>query len=159
MEVESTVVWLTRTSGHEAELVGTFLPTSLTLRLLRRRVNWLSWPRGRSLASARYLRHLLLTSKRLQKVMRYGSFLAAIGRLPKLRARARLDELDCFAVVVVVDWDDKINNAIVAVDTVKTNSGLDSWFGKIDDTVVAVETVPGLDCFGGVTGSSPTCKN
>ncbi len=26
-EVESTAVWLPRTSGHEAELVGTFLPT------------------------------------------------------------------------------------------------------------------------------------
>ncbi len=58
--------------------------------------------------------------------MRYGSFLAWTGRLPKSRARARLDELDCFELVVVVDWDNKINDAVVAVDAVKMDARLDS---------------------------------
>ncbi len=48
------------------------------------------------------------------------------GRLPKSRARARLDELDCFELVVVVNWNDEIDDAIVAVDAVKTDAGLDS---------------------------------
>ncbi len=58
--------------------------------------------------------------------MGYGSFLAWTGRLPKSRARKRLDELDCFEQVVVVDWDNKINDAIIAVDAVKIDTGLDS---------------------------------
>ncbi len=58
--------------------------------------------------------------------LRYGSFLAWTGRLPKSIARARSDELDCFELVVVVDWDDEIDNAVVAVDTVKTDARLDS---------------------------------
>ncbi len=57
--------------------------------------------------------------------MRYGSFLAWTGRLPKSRACARLDELDCFELVVMVDWDDEIHDAVVAVDAVKTDAGLD----------------------------------
>ncbi len=70
--------------------------------------------------------HLLLTSTGLQKSMRYGSFLVWTSRLPKSRARARLDKLDCFKLVVVVNWDDEIDNAVVAVDAVKTDTGLDS---------------------------------
>jgi hypothetical protein len=62
----------------------------------------------------------------LQKSMRYGSFLAWTGRLPKSRAHTRLDELDCFELVIVVEWDNKIDNAIVTVDAVETNAGLDS---------------------------------
>ena len=58
--------------------------------------------------------------------MRYGSFLAWTGRLPKSIARARSDELDCFELVVVVDWDDKIDDAIIAVDAAETDAGLDS---------------------------------
>ncbi len=58
--------------------------------------------------------------------MRYGSFLAWTGRLPKSRARARLEELDCFEIVVVVNWDDKIDDAVVAVDAVETDAGFDS---------------------------------
>ncbi len=58
--------------------------------------------------------------------MRYSSFLAWTGRLPKSRARVRLDKLDCFELVVVVDWDGKIDNAVVAVDAVKMDAGLDS---------------------------------
>ncbi len=58
--------------------------------------------------------------------MRYGSFLAWTGRLPKSRARTRLDELDCFELVVVVDWDGKIDDTVVAVNAVKTDAGLDS---------------------------------
>jgi hypothetical protein len=37
--VESTVVWLSRTLGHEAELVGTFLPTFILNCLLASRMN------------------------------------------------------------------------------------------------------------------------
>jgi hypothetical protein len=48
------------------------------------------------------------------------------GRLPKSRACTRLDKLDCFELVVVVDWDNEINNAIVPVDAVKTDVVLDS---------------------------------
>ncbi len=58
--------------------------------------------------------------------MRYGSFLVWTGRLPKSRAHARLDELDCFELVVVVDWDDETVDAIVAVNAVETDAGLDS---------------------------------
>jgi hypothetical protein len=58
--------------------------------------------------------------------MRYGSFLAWTGRLPKSREHARLDELDCFELVVMVDWDDKIDNAVVAVNAVEMDTGLDS---------------------------------
>jgi hypothetical protein len=61
-----------------------------------------------------------------QKSMRYGSFLAWTSRLPKSRARTRLDELDCFELVVLVDWDNKIDDAIVAVNAVKMDAGLDS---------------------------------
>ncbi len=57
-----------------------------------------------------------------QKSIRYGSFLVWSGRLAKSRARTRLEELDCIELVVVVDWDDDIDNAIVAVDT---DAGLD----------------------------------
>ena len=85
--------------------------------------------------------------------------MAWTSRLPKSRACARLDELDCFELVVVADWDDKIDNAVVAVDAVKMDAGLDSCFNKINDAVVAVEMDAGLGCFGGVTGSSPTRKN
>ncbi len=132
---------------------------SLTLRLLRRKINWLSWPGGRSLALGSYLRHLLLTSTRLQKSLRYGSFLVWTGRLPKSRARARSDELDCFELVVVVDWDDEIDNAVIAVNAVKTDAGLDSWFDEIDNAVIAVEMDAGLICFNAVMeGSSPICK-
>ncbi len=52
--------------------------------------------------------------------------MAWTGRLPKSRAHARLDELDCFELVVVVDWDNKIDDAVVAVDAVKMDAGLDS---------------------------------
>ncbi len=127
---------------------------SLTLRLLRRKVNWLSWPRERSLASGRYWGHSLLTSTGLQKSMRYGSFLAWTSRLPKSRVRARLDELDCFELVVMVDWDDEIDKSVVAVDAVEMDTGLDSWFDEIDDAVVAVKTDAGLDSFNAVTGGS-----
>ncbi len=44
------------------------------------------------------------------------------GRLAKSRAPTRLEESDCFELVVVVDWDDDIDDAIVAVDT---DAGLD----------------------------------
>ncbi len=44
------------------------------------------------------------------------------GRLAKSRARTRLEELDCVELVVMVDWDDDIDNADVAVDT---DAGLD----------------------------------
>ncbi len=37
-----------------------------------------------------------------------------------------MDELDCFELVVVVDWDNKINDAVVAVDAVEVDAGLDS---------------------------------
>ncbi len=37
--------------------------------------------------------------------------------LAKSRARTRLEESDCVEHVVVVDWDDGINDAVVAVDT------------------------------------------
>jgi hypothetical protein len=50
--------------------------------------------------------------------------LAWIGRLPKSRAHARLDELDCFELVVVVDWDYKIDNAVVAINAVETTLNL-----------------------------------
>ncbi len=52
--------------------------------------------------------------------------MAWTGRLPKSRACARLDKLDCFELVVVVDWDNKIDDAIVAVNAVKTDAGLES---------------------------------
>jgi hypothetical protein len=59
----------------------------------------------------------------------------------------------------VVDWDDKIDDAVVAVNAVETDAELDSWFNKIDDAVVAVKTDAGLDCFNAVMGgSSPICK-
>ncbi len=64
----------------------------------------------------------LLTSMGLQKSIRYGSFLVRSGRLAKLRVRTRLEETDCIELVVVVDWDDNINNAIIAVDM---DAGLD----------------------------------
>ncbi len=69
---------------------------------------------------------MLLTSMGLQKSMRYGYFLAWTGRLPKSRARARLDELECFELVAIVDWDNKIDDAVVTVNAVKTDTGLDS---------------------------------
>ncbi len=58
--------------------------------------------------------------------MRYGSFLVWTGRLPKSRACARFDELDCFELVVVVDWDDEIDDTAVAVDAVETDAEHDS---------------------------------
>ncbi len=67
-----------------------------------------------------------MTPTGLQKSMRYGSFLAWTGRLPKSRARARLDELDCFELVVLVNWDNEIDDAVVSVDAVTTDAGLDS---------------------------------
>ncbi len=81
--------------------------------------------------------------------------MAWTGRLPKSRACARLDKLDCFELVVVVDWEDKINNAVIAVDAVETDAELD----EINDAIIAVETDAGLDCFNAVMGgSSPICK-
>ena len=74
------------------------------------------------LASDRYFRHSLSTSMGLQKSIRYGSFLVWSGRLAKSRARTRLEELDCVELVVVVDWEDNINNTNVTVDT---DAGLD----------------------------------
>ena len=44
------------------------------------------------------------------------------GRLAKSRARTRLEELDCVELVVVVDWDDDIYDAVIAVNT---DAGLD----------------------------------
>ncbi len=46
------------------------------------------------------------------------------GRLVKSRACTRLEESNCVELVktVVVNWDDKINNAIIAVNT---DAGLD----------------------------------
>ncbi len=44
------------------------------------------------------------------------------GRLAKSRARTRLEKLDCVELVVVVDWDDDIEDAVVAVNT---DTGLD----------------------------------
>jgi hypothetical protein len=58
--------------------------------------------------------------------MRYGSFLAWTGRLPKSRTLARLDEFNCFELVVVVNWDYEIDDAVIAGDAVKTDAGLDS---------------------------------
>ncbi len=52
--------------------------------------------------------------------------MAWTGRLPKSRARARLGELDCFELVVMVDWDDEIDDAVIAVNAVKRDAGLDS---------------------------------
>ncbi len=52
--------------------------------------------------------------------------MAWTSRLPKSRAHARLDELDCFELVVVVDSDDKIDDAVVTVDAVKMDARLDS---------------------------------
>ncbi len=62
----------------------------------------------------------------LQKSIRYGSFLVWTGRLLKSRAHARLDDLICFELVVVVDWDNKINDAVVAVNAVKMDAGFHS---------------------------------
>jgi hypothetical protein len=50
----------------------------------------------------------------------------------------------------VVNWDNKIDNAVVTVNAVEMDAGLDSWFDENDDTVVAVETNTGLDCFNAV---------
>jgi hypothetical protein len=58
----------------------------------------------------------------LQKSIRYGSFLVWSGRLAKSRACTRLEELDCVELVVVVDWDNNIDDAVIAVDT---DAGLD----------------------------------
>jgi hypothetical protein len=46
------------------------------------------------------------------------------GRLAQSRARTRLEELNCVELVktVAVDWDDEINDAVVAVNT---DAGLD----------------------------------
>ncbi len=52
--------------------------------------------------------------------------MAWTSRLPKSRVQARLDELDCFELVVVVDWDNKIDDALIAADAVETDAGLDS---------------------------------
>ncbi len=66
--------------------------------------------------------HLLSTSMGLQKSIRYGSFLVWSGRFAKSRARTRLEESNCIELVVVVDWDEDIDGAIVAVNT---DAGLD----------------------------------
>jgi hypothetical protein len=52
--------------------------------------------------------------------------LAWTSRLPKSRAHVRLDELDYFELVVVVDWDNKIDDAVIAVDAVMMDAKLDS---------------------------------
>ncbi len=65
---------------------------------------------------------MLSTSTGLQKLIKYGSFLVWSGRLAKSRARTRLEELDCVELVVMVDWDNDINNAVIAVNT---DAGLD----------------------------------
>ncbi len=52
--------------------------------------------------------------------------MAWTGRLPKSRVRARLDKLDCFELVVVVDWDNEIDDAVIAVDAVEMDARLDS---------------------------------
>jgi hypothetical protein len=52
----------------------------------------------------------------LQKSVRYSSFLVWSGSLAKSRARTTLEELNCIELVVMVNWDDDIDNAIVAVD-------------------------------------------
>ncbi len=44
------------------------------------------------------------------------------SRLAKSRAHARLEEPDCVELVVMVDWDNDVDNAVVAVDT---DTGLD----------------------------------
>ncbi len=62
----------------------------------------------------------------LQKSLRDCSFLAWTSRLLKARAHARLDKLDCFELVVVVDWDDEIDDPVVAVNAVEKDAGLDS---------------------------------
>jgi hypothetical protein len=45
----------------------------------------------------------------------------------------------------MVDWDDEIDDAVIAVNAVKRDAGLDSWFNEIEDAVVAVKTDAGLD--------------
>jgi hypothetical protein len=96
-----------------------------------------------------------LTSMELQKSIRYGSFLVWTGRLAKSRQRTRLDESGCVELVVVVDWDNDINDAIIAV---KTDAGLD-LFDNINDAIVAVKTDTRLNCFDGIMGSFPICKS
>ncbi len=126
---------------------------SLSLRLLRRNANWLSWPRERSLASDRYFRHLLLTSTGWQKSIRYGSFLVWSSRLAKSKARTRLEESDCVELVVMVNWDEDINNAVVAVNT---DTGLD-WFNgvlgssPIRESLFFISNLPGGAFLTGVT--------
>ncbi len=58
----------------------------------------------------------------LQNSIRYDSFLVWSGRLAKSRAHTRFEESDCVELMVVVDWDDDINEAVIAVDT---DAGLD----------------------------------
>ncbi len=59
----------------------------------------------------------------------------------------------------MVDWDYKIGDAVVAVDAIEMDAGLDSSINMIDNAVVAVKMDAGLDCFNAVTrGSSPICK-
>jgi hypothetical protein len=59
----------------------------------------------------------------------------------------------------MVDWDDEIDDAVITVNAVETDAGIDSWFDKINNAVVAVKTDAGLDCFNAVMReSSPVCK-
>ncbi len=57
-----------------------------------------------------------------KKSIRCGSFLMWSGRLATSRERTRLEESDCIELVVVVNWDEDILDAVVAVDT---DAGLD----------------------------------
>ncbi len=59
---------------------------------------------------------------RHQRDCKYGSFLVWSSRLAKSRVRIRLEESDCVELGVMVDWDNDIDNAIVAVDR---DAGLD----------------------------------
>jgi hypothetical protein len=72
------------------------------------------------------------------------------GRLAKSRARTRLDKSDYVELVVMVDWDDDIDNTIFAV---VMDIGLDQ-FNDIDNALITVKMDAGLDCFNGVMGSS-----
>ncbi len=58
----------------------------------------------------------------IAKVNKVRFSLVWSSRLAKTRACTRLEELDCIELVVMVDWDDNINDAVVAIDI---NAGLD----------------------------------
>ncbi len=72
------------------------------------------------------LKAFALDINRIAKVNEVWFFLGMDRQVTKVKSAHEIGWLDCFELVVVVDWDDKINDAVVAVDAVKTDAGLDS---------------------------------